>query len=230
LIKCKKDDDFQKKLDQANRDFLYYIFQTISIVLKYPDAVHILNKVAESCYSGSLELENKIIFSKKMRLAKDSPPPIATILLKSVRALRNYIIYINDQKINFVNPEYYPAILESYCNISVCVAAMHMIFNGKVRASNNNADKLVKICGNYIGRSKGYLDTITKRNRSADIYYSRVVDDIDNRRKIARTIGLESIPQFDPNAIFRLDGIIGKQLQSKGKLDSVEVVKSIREC
>lgn len=139
LIKCEEDVNFQKKLDQANREFFYYIFQTISIVLKYPNAVNILKKVAESCYSNSLELENKIVFSKKTRLAKDSNDlPIARILLKSVRVLRNYVICVNNQKIDCLKSEYYASILESYGNISVCIAALRMIFGGKVRASNSN--------------------------------------------------------------------------------------------
>ena len=52
---------------------------------------------------------------------------------------------------------------------------------------------------------------------------------MDSRINIARSIGLKSIPQFDLNAIFRLDGIIGRQLMSNSKLDSVEIIKSIRE-
>jgi hypothetical protein len=229
LIKCEEDVNFQKKLDQANREFFYYIFQTISIVLKYPNAVDILKKVAESCYSDSLELENKIVFSKKMRLAKDSNPlSIARILLKSVRVLRNYVIRFNDQKIDCVKSEHYVSILESYGNISVCIAALRMIFGGKVRASNSSTKKLVKACCIYVERSKDCLEIIMKGNRSGQIYSSRVVIDMDSRIKIARSIGLKYIAQFDPNAIFRLDGIIGRQLMSKGKLDSVEMVKSIR--
>jgi hypothetical protein len=230
LIKCEEDSDFQKSLDQANREFFYYVFQTISIVLKYPDAVRILKKVAESCYSGSLELENNIILSKKMRLAKDSNPiSIATILLKSLRVLRNYVIRVNDQKIDCVKSEYYGSILESYSNISVCIAALRMILSGKVRAPNTNTNKLVKACGIYVERSKDCLEMIMKGNKPGHIYSSRAIDDIDSRSKIARSIGLQYIAQFDPNAIFRLDGIIGRQLLSRGKLDSVETVKSIRE-
>lgn len=52
---------------------------------------------------------------------------------------------------------------------------------------------------------------------------------MDSRINIARSIGLKSIPQFDLNAIFRLDGIIGRQLMSNDKLDSVEIIKSIRD-
>lgn len=229
LIKCEEDVNFQKKLDQANREFFYYIFQTISIVLKYPNAGDILKKVAEFCYSDSLELENKIVFSKKMILAKDSNPlSIARILLKYVRVLRNYVIHVNAQKIDCIKSEYYASILECYGTISVCIAALRMIFGGKVRASNSNTNKLVKACGVYVERSKDCLEIIMKGNRSAQIYSSRAVNDMDSRIKIARSIGLKYIAQFDPNAIFRLDGIIGRQFMSKGKLDSVEMVKSIR--
>jgi len=233
LIKCREDDDFQRKLDQANKDFLYYIFHTISIVLRHHNAMDILRKVAESYYSGSLKIENKIISSKeKMRRPdKDSDPPIASVWLNSVRILQNCIIHINDPKISFIKPLYYTAILEAYSNISVCATALDMIFNRKVKDINHNADKLIKVCNNYAERSKDYLETIVKANKSRDsCSYSRMLDDMDTRMKIAKTTGLETIPKFDPNAIFRLDGIIGKELHPlKDKLDSVEVVKSLRE-
>ena len=133
-------------MDQVNREFFYYIFQTISIILKYPNADNILKKVDESCDSNSLELENKIFFSKKTRLAKDSNDlSIARILLKSVRVLRNYVICVNNQKIDCLKSEYYASILESYGNISVCIAALRMIFGGKVRASNSNTANLSRL-------------------------------------------------------------------------------------
>jgi hypothetical protein len=73
------------------------------------------------------------------------------------------------------------------------------------------------------------LEIIIKGNRSGQIYSTKVVNDMDSRINIARSIGLKSIPQFDLNAIFRLDGIIGRQLMSNSKLESVEIIKSIRE-
>lgn len=236
LIKCREDDDFQKKLDQANKDFLYYIFHIISIVLRHHDAMDILKKVAESYYSGSLEIENKIISSKeKMRRSdKDSDPPIASVWLNSVRILQNCITHINDPKISFIKPQYYTAILEAYSNISVCATALDMIFNRKVKDMNHNADKLIKVCNYYAERSKDSLEIIVKANKSRDSCSSssssRMLDDMNTRMKIAKTTGLETIPKFDPNALFRLDGIIGKELHPlKDKLDSVELVRSLRE-
>jgi hypothetical protein len=233
LIKCKEEDDFQNRLNQANRDFLYYLFQIISIILKRQDAANILKNIAESSYSGSLEVENNIISKKKRRLPKDLLS-MSAVLLNSIRVLRTCIIHINDPKTNFIKPKYYTSILEANSNISVCITALDMIFNGKIRASNHNTDKLIKVCNNYAEMSKGYLEAITKENRrkgATDLSSAGPVnDDVDARIKIAKTIGLEAIPKFDPNAIFRLDGIIGKQLQPlpKGKLDSVELVKSVR--
>ena len=234
LIKCREDDDFQRKLDQANKDFLYYIFHIISIVLRHHDAIDILRKVAESYYSGSLEIENKIISSKeKMRRSdKDSDPLIASVWLNSVRILQNCINHINDPKISFIKPQYYTAILEAYSNISVCATALDMIFNRKVKDMNHNADKLIKVCNYYEKRSKDYLETIVKANKSRDSSSSssRMLDDMDMRMKIAKTTGLETIPKFDPNALFRLDGIIGKELHPlNDKLDSVELVRLLRE-
>jgi hypothetical protein len=64
-----------------------------------------------------------------MRSLKDSRhEPIEAILLSSVRVLRNYLIDFNDQKISFGKPEYYADTLESYNNISVCAAALHINF------------------------------------------------------------------------------------------------------
>jgi hypothetical protein len=53
--------------------------------------------------------------------------------------------------------------------------------------------------------------------------------DIEARIKLARLIGLNDLPKPDPNAIYRLDGILGKQLSKDKRFDSVELVRSVRD-
>lgn len=52
--------------------------------------------------------------------------------------------------------------------------------------------------------------------------------DLEARKKMAAIMGLNELPKLDPYAIYRLDGILGKQLPKDKKFDSVELVRSVR--
>jgi hypothetical protein len=54
------------------------------------------------------------------------------------------------------------------------------------------------------------------------------MDDLNTRMKIAKMIGLKELPSMDPNAIYELDGYLGRKFP-KDTLDSVDLVKSVRE-
>jgi hypothetical protein len=53
-------------------------------------------------------------------------------------------------------------------------------------------------------------------------------DDLESRKRIAEIIGLKALPKPDPNAIHQLDSFLAKKLP-KGRLDSVELVNSVRQ-
>ena len=52
--------------------------------------------------------------------------------------------------------------------------------------------------------------------------------DIEARKRLAAVVGLKELPKLDPMAIYRLDGIIGRQLRKHKRFDSVELVRSVR--
>jgi hypothetical protein len=52
--------------------------------------------------------------------------------------------------------------------------------------------------------------------------------DIEARKKMAQLIGLKELPKLDPYAIYRLDGILKSTLPKDKKIDSVELVRSVR--
>jgi hypothetical protein len=52
--------------------------------------------------------------------------------------------------------------------------------------------------------------------------------DIEARKKLAALVGLKELPKLDPMAIYRLDGILSRDLGKDKKFDSVELVRSVR--
>jgi len=49
------------------------------------------------------------------------------------------------------------------------------------------------------------------------------------RQKLAKSIGLNTVPKLDPKAFERLTGIISSKIKTKD-FDSVELVKAVRGC
>lgn len=49
------------------------------------------------------------------------------------------------------------------------------------------------------------------------------------RQKLAKSIGLDTVPKLDPKAFERLTGIISSKIKTKD-FDSVELVKAVRGC
>ena len=66
---------------------------------------------------------------------------------------------------------------------------------------------------------EGVLAVHKKRTR-------RMIDDSKVREELAKMIGLDSVPEIDPNAIDRLDGLLDDFID--GPIDSVQFIKECR--
>ena len=56
-----------------------------------------------------------------------------------------------------------------------------------------------------------------------------VFGDEDFREKLARSAGLEGIPDLDPRSFDRIKGVLSGQISTEG-FDSEEMVKEVRGC
>lgn len=52
------------------------------------------------------------------------------------------------------------------------------------------------------------------------------VDDSEMREALAKLVGLDTVPEIDPDAIEKLDGLLGELVG--GPIDSVQLIKEVR--
>ena len=53
-----------------------------------------------------------------------------------------------------------------------------------------------------------------------------MIDDLKMREKLAKLVGLDTVPEIDPNAIDKLDGLLDDLID--GPIDCVQLIKEAR--
>ena len=102
-------------------------------------------------------------------------------------------------------------------------------FYAEIKDDKNRAVKEVQIFHDFSATFRNVEkmpEIMVFFDESNDINLSGV--EIESRNTVAKMVGLDESPPFDSNAIYELGGYLGKRL-SKGKLDAVELVRSVRD-
>ena len=56
-----------------------------------------------------------------------------------------------------------------------------------------------------------------------------ILNDGDVRLTLAKSVGLNAIPEHDPNSLEKLSGVISSNIKTED-FDSTELVKAVRGC
>ncbi len=143
---------FDKKYEEAIKEFLCNGIQIISIIYSQPnlqDHVNILNALLESYYSGLKEIENQV-----SRYSHEDDP-MARPLLNAIDVARQYAGLADK-----FNRPYYSHALIAFANIAVAISSLKIILKSNNVIFKVKTDNFIYKCKYYSRELSEYIKNI----------------------------------------------------------------------
>jgi len=143
---------FDKKYEEAIKEFLCNGIQIISIIYSQPNLQEhagILNALLESYYSGLKEIENQV-----SRYSQEDDP-MARPLLNAIDVARQYAMLAD----RFNRPNYSHALI-AFANIAVSISSLKMILKSNNVIFKVKSDNFIYKCKYYSRELGEYIKNI----------------------------------------------------------------------